>query len=129
MSNVWSDSERCAFQYAPKRSRFDPPELIAPKVPFPTQAGWYIEAEKPDKNPNPIPNDAIVDVVMTNTPPYRHLDPSLGQDAYPRGCPHLLFAVERAAPKLHAFGRVIDVSLRRLFLVSAHSSRGGVPRL
>jgi hypothetical protein len=131
MSVCWRYGRRGAFQYIPDKNRFDPPELITPGVLFVKQAGWDIKAEGAPRNPSPIPNGAKVDLVMTHGPPYSHLDPVKG--AKGEGCPHLLVAVERASPQLHAFGRTLEVSRAHSpALVRSPDAdpfpRGGAPR-
>jgi hypothetical protein len=103
-----ADYPTWAFQYEGHYNRFDPPELIQPGEPFIKLTRNKTKPAGPETNPNPIPNGAMVDLVMTHSPPYDHLDNA--NDRKPRGCPHLLVAVDRVKPKIHAFGHVCDVS-------------------
>lgn len=79
-----------AFQYKTNEDRYNPAHLIAPEA--------VSIAE------HPIPDFPAVDIVMTHGPPKYVLDglPN-GSNA---GCPHLRRAIERARPRLHAFGHV-----------------------
>jgi Icc-related predicted phosphoesterase len=79
-----------AFQYETNEDRFNPAHLIA------------LEAISVAEHL--IPDFPEIDIVMTHGPPKYVLDGvSNGSNA---GCPHLRRAVERARPRLHAFGHV-----------------------
>jgi hypothetical protein len=106
----FKDRRRWAFQYDPVKNHFDPPGLIPRGEMFIKQGGWNVEAEDSKRNLKPIPIGAKVDIVMSHGPPYSHLDPVPVEGAKNEGCPHLLVAVERANPQLHAFGRTLEVS-------------------
>ncbi|KAE8353164.1 hypothetical protein BDV28DRAFT_157268 [Aspergillus coremiiformis] len=55
--------------------------------------------------PNPVPGYPGVDIMLTHGPPYGVLDRVVGSRACV-GCEHLFRAVERARPRLHAFGHI-----------------------
>jgi hypothetical protein len=58
---------------------------------------------------NPIPSHPQIDIMVTHGPPYGILDSVGGVSARMKssvGCKHLLRAVKRCKPRLHAFGHI-----------------------
>ncbi|KAF9633827.1 hypothetical protein BFW01_g4721 [Lasiodiplodia theobromae] len=82
-----------AFNYDHDNDRWNPPHLSAP--------------DAVNVAVNPLPDHfppGAVDVVMTHGPAKNRLDMTRSKLAV--GCPHLLRAVERARPRLHAWGHI-----------------------
>lgn len=82
-----------AFNYDHDHDRWNPPHLSAP--------------DAVNVAVNPLPDHfppGAVDVVMTHGPAKNRLDKTSSGLAV--GCPHLLRAVERARPRLHAWGHI-----------------------
>ena len=66
---------------------------------------------------NPIPSYPEIDIMLTHGPPFGILDRVLGASGRMDssvGCEHLLRAVKRAAPRLHAFGHIHEGYGKRL---------------
>ena len=77
-----------AFAYERDEDRFNPPE-----------AGAKFKAI------HPIPAHGKIDILLTHGPPYGILDETIrGRENV--GCEHLLNAVSRCKPRLHAFGHI-----------------------
>jgi Calcineurin-like phosphoesterase len=58
---------------------------------------------------NPVPSHPQVDIMLTHGPPFGILDQVVGanwRNNTSVGCEHLLRAVKRARPRLHAFGHI-----------------------
>lgn len=58
---------------------------------------------------NPIPSHPKIDIIVTHGPPFGILDSVVGTGPRMKssvGCKHLLRAVERCKPRLHAFGHI-----------------------
>ncbi|KKY13649.1 putative ser thr protein phosphatase family protein [Diplodia seriata] len=79
-----------AFNYDHDNDRWNPPHLSAP--------------DAVNVAVNPLPEHWQPDVVMTHGPPKNRLDST--NTGLAVGCPHLLRAVERARPRLHAWGHI-----------------------
>lgn len=80
-----------AFNYEHNEDRWNPPHLSAP------------DAVNTAVNPVPVAPPGEIDIMMTHGPPKNRLDGTAHGSV---GCPHLLRAVARARPRLHAWGHI-----------------------
>lgn len=84
-----------AFAYKRNEDRFNLPSLFR-----------KMSARAPD---NPVPNHPQIDIMITHGPPRGILD-VVGSEARRMkssvGCQHLLRAVQRCKPRVHAFGHI-----------------------
>ncbi|OJD35868.1 ser thr protein phosphatase family protein [Diplodia corticola] len=81
------------FNYDHDNDRWNPPHLSAP--------------DAVNVAVNPLPEHCQpgeIDVVMTHGPPKNRLDLTSSRLAV--GCPHMLRAIERTRPRLHAWGHI-----------------------
>ncbi|GME41688.1 ser thr protein phosphatase family protein [Neofusicoccum parvum] len=80
-----------AFNYDHSHDCWNPPDLSAP------------DAVNVAINPVPADPGGKIDIMMTHGPPRDRLDST---SSGPVGCPHLLRAVARARPRVHAWGHI-----------------------
>jgi hypothetical protein len=90
-----------AFNYPLTEDRWNPEHLIK-QCPDLVPEGVGAPAEK--NKGVPIPDGAVVDVLITHGPPKGHLDKTA--TGFGAGCPHLLAALDRVRPRLHCFGHI-----------------------
>lgn len=92
-----------AFNYPHREDRFNPEGIIGTASKDP-KTGDIIILAPPERDPHPIPEGELVDIMITHGPPWKHLDLCKSGDR--AGCPHLLRALERVRPRLHCFGHI-----------------------
>lgn len=84
-----------AFAYKRTEDRFNPPSAVQ-----------RLLGQSPA---NPIPSHPHIDIMVTHGPPFGIMDSVVGFGARTNasaGCQHLLRAVKRCKPRIHAFGHI-----------------------
>jgi hypothetical protein len=89
-----------AFNYPLSEDRWNPEHLIVQRPDIVA----HVRPAPLERDPHPIPEGAMVDIMITHGPPQGHLDETFGEVL--AGCPHLLNALNRVRPRLHCFGHI-----------------------